>query len=1531
MEDAVVKPPANSNPYVGPRSFLPGEHIYGRSRESAELLDLLIAERIVLLHSPSGAGKSSLVNASLVPEMREQGFWVLPIVRVNMDLPKDFEQKTAGLNRYSFSVLRSLESELPSEVQYPLDTLAGMTLAQYMAEYPGRGAVNQAEGFDTNSSLFIIFDQFEELVRVSAVDRNAKLEFFNQVGEMLRDRNIWALFVIREDYLATIEPYTRPIPNRLSVTYRLDFLDARSAIEAIQLPAREKGVDFEDAAATKLVDDLRRIRVQQADGTALEQLGLYVEPVQLQVVCLRLWDSMTDRNKITIDDVSKAGNIDDALGDYYAFQVGSVAVDEDISERQIREWFDRKLITVHGIRGQVLMEPDSSGGLSNKTIKMLQEAYLVRADKRGNAIWFELAHDRLTRPIRRNNAEWFVRNLNVFQRQADLWNNQGRPDSLLLGGAAYLEADQWAKAHADELLPAEREFLEGCKSEYHRTVREVRTNLLIRWAAVLMTVLAIAALFFFVQAQAETARATAQEVIARAEAQRANEQEAIAKDQEARAREQEALAYQKEQIANINSQIAHLRELAAQSVSNLSVDPELSVKLALQAIQGVDIQQPEMESAINQAEDALRQALPAMRVEQVLRDPDISAADSLSHVGAVWGASFSVNGQHLATAGNDGTLKIWDTLTGHLLKTISVLKPAADGYGVTSVAFSPDGKLLAASTGDGRILLYDAVTFAETQSIQAMDGVIWSTAFSPDGVRLVSGGQKGVVVIWDLLDNSVQSLKGGHTADVQSVTFSRNGTRIATAGADSLAIVWDSGTLRPLYRLQGHTGYVNGVAFSPDGKRLATAGGEDRTIILWDISIPSTPKLLTISGHRDWVYSLAFTADGLNLISVSADRTIRFWDTTYGRPGMVLVGHKDQIYGLALGPDGKRIATTSKDNTVRVWNISPEGSREMRTFDNHASVLDIAVSPDGKQLLTAGGDKLVHVWDIASGHMTSTMSGHNGIVEGVAYSPDGSKIATVSRDTTARIWDAASGKELLTFSKHAAPLRDVAFSPDGKRVATASEDGSVKIWDPETGAVSFDLPSSWSSAFSLAFSPDGSILAVGYYDETVILWNPSTGGRLAVLTGHSDIVRTLAFSPDGKVLASAGDDGSIILWDMDPNRWGSSQAPLRGRGDTIFGLAFSADGKFLFSGGADGVGTLWNLEERAVEFQTYGHTDHIYTLDVSANGKNLYSGGRDGTVRGYAFELTELVTLASQRTTREFSEDECRQYLNAACPTDVGAIEDVPSLVQRNQPDEVPSLPDSQLRDNNSSVLASELRANGGDEYDLNLFERPFNGGEMNIYYPDVDITHASIVQDQNWFYLTLTLAGPRGDGLYGNYGIELDLDVDGRGDYFVSTLAPGNEWSTNGVRIWYDKNGDVGNGLPYVSDPPQNGDGYEVLVFDQGSGDSSDLAWSRIDPNNPKNVQIAFQRSVIARDPVFAWIAWASRDAFKPAWFDYNDHFTFADAGSPLREMLKYYPLKALAGVDNTCHAPVGFNASNQSGFCQPDLSSGSKNPSTP
>ncbi len=253
------------------------------------------------------------------------------------------------------------------------------------------------------------------------------------------------------------------------------------------------------------------------------------------------------------------------------------------------------------------------------------------------------------------------------------------------------------------------------------------------------------------------------------------------------------------------------------------------------------------------------------------------------------------------------------------------------------------------------------------------------------------------------------------------------------------------------------------------------------------------------------------------------------------------------------------------------------------------------------------------------------------------------------------------------------------------------------------------------------------------------------------------------------------------------------------------------------------------------------------------------------------------------------------------------------------KPADPPAAFESQIHDADSSALAPQHRTNAGENFGFDLYERPFDQS-MNTYFPYLDIKNAGLNRDTTWFYVTITMVGQAAQGgMPGDYGLELDVNRDGRGDFLIMAQAPKSGWSTDGVRVWEDTNHDVGAIHPIQSDAPQNGDGYETVLFDQGHGSDPDLAWARIDPKDPKSVQIAFKRSLFNSANPFLWGAWAMDPSMlHPEWFDYNDHFTQAQAGSPLVELKQYYPLKALYEVDNTCRWAVGFiPTGNEPGIC--------------
>jgi hypothetical protein len=276
------------NPYVGPRSFAYGEALYGRDREVAELSDILIAQRIVLLYSPSGAGKSSLLEAALRPRLERFEFRVLPTIRVGHEPPPTFDGLEVR-NRYVLSTLLSLEEGRAPDVQFTPAELIGMSIDEYLDRWDREDVERDGGG---GSEPCLLFDQFEELFTLDPTDLDDKAAFLDEVGVALRDRGRWALFAIREDYIAQLDPYLALVPKRLSSRYRLDLLGVDAARLAMRRPAELEGVHFSLEAADHLIDDLRRVRVQRG-GQVVDELGPYIEPVQLQVVCRQLWSSLT--------------------------------------------------------------------------------------------------------------------------------------------------------------------------------------------------------------------------------------------------------------------------------------------------------------------------------------------------------------------------------------------------------------------------------------------------------------------------------------------------------------------------------------------------------------------------------------------------------------------------------------------------------------------------------------------------------------------------------------------------------------------------------------------------------------------------------------------------------------------------------------------------------------------------------------------------------------------------------------------------------------------------------------------------------------------------------------------------------------------------------------------------------------------------------------------------------------------------------------------------------------------------------------
>jgi hypothetical protein len=254
-------------------------------------------------------------------------------------------------------------------------------------------------------------------------------DFFNQLAEAMKEfPGLWIVLVMREDYIAYLDPYTYLLPGRLRTRYYMQRLTTAQAIEAVEGPAKLFGRKYAGGAAKTLVEALSQVNVRGPDNKEIKKPGQYVEPVQLQVVCSSLWQKLEDNEKeIGNNRVTEhVKDINQALGNFYSERVEEIAHKKDVRERAIRKWFEGQLI-IDGKRRNMVAQQlgGKSGGLDDQVVREFLGS-LVREEKRGGgATFYELTHDRMVEPIIAINKFWFEHNLSPFQKLAALWHDQG--------------------------------------------------------------------------------------------------------------------------------------------------------------------------------------------------------------------------------------------------------------------------------------------------------------------------------------------------------------------------------------------------------------------------------------------------------------------------------------------------------------------------------------------------------------------------------------------------------------------------------------------------------------------------------------------------------------------------------------------------------------------------------------------------------------------------------------------------------------------------------------------------------------------------------------------------------------------------------------------------------------------------------------------------------------------------------------------------------------------------------------------------
>jgi WD40 repeat protein len=1004
------------------------DRFYGRGADTAALVSMTCnpSFRFGVLYGDSGAGKTSLLTAGLMPRLRESGR--LPLYcRSHRDPLSALTEECARQTRVRMS-----------EGERPLDYLMRVTAAH-------------------DAEIVAIFDQFEEFF-VTRRSRRGREPFASFVAACHAEHGlpVKLLFAIRSDFLHHIgAEFDGRVPEPLmgDKRYHLRNFDEEQAEEIISTSARAAGLPLEASLCRQMALDLA------ADGSVL--------PSEMQIVGAQL----QARRIFTLEEYFLAGGKERLVHGYLEDVIGasgderaahlllrSLVSDENtrlaLTSREIAEAVQRspesvaRLLT-RFVQSRLIREIQEDGPcryelmheylieqINQITGKVLSEAQ--RADRLFRQYLTEFRQDSRTRiPLAKL---WYVRRHSRAAHDArgrELWRKSlrcgllkaGALTALLLSAAVLVAAalsviEEWDGVRLSD----------GHRAAARRAVFSPNGRLLVSAGEDAKVIV-----WDFARRQ-RLATLTGHKAAVIALAFSPDGRWFATGDMNSTVIVWDAARWVI--VTTLGDQFHNVGGLA------FSPDGRLLATTSLDAAGGLTIlwevgsgrKLREWPSGVEYGAliftpDGRRLMLSTV---QMIWDLDTGRPvnEGLKDWGGNWAAR-SPDGTHSVGVGAGGTGRVvFSDLTRR--KVISAYEAHQDI--ARAAAYSPDGRYVVSGADD--ILLWDAATHAELARLE-YPSVVWSLAFSPDGHWLVSTHGDGAVLLWDVEERRLVADFNEHGRSVRAVAYSPDGKRIASASEDRSIIVWDAESLRKEAVLLGHNTRLTAAAFAPDGTRLASCD-QGGYVKVWDVAL----RQARLTWRNDSsCYCVSFSPDGRWLADARGVH-----DGADGRPvfdfNSSLRGDSSvfgQVYGETFSADGSRLALA----TDAGWLFLLEtGSWRLlgRAILPNTSLISVSFSPDGEWLVTGEDQGAVRLWAVSPLREVAVVGRHAARIKSVAFSPDGRNVASAGDDKVIALWDVRR-RSLVTFvGTHAAPVLSVAFSPDGQQLVAGEQDRSVRVY-----------------------------------------------------------------------------------------------------------------------------------------------------------------------------------------------------------------------------------------------------------------------------------------------------------------------------------------------------------------------------------------------------------------------------------------------------------------------------------------------------